>query len=196
MREVFYCGMDSLAEKIEEAFQPIYGIPCWNPVHGYGTCLSLEFGEPYLNIREPRAIDPGDLPLIVKTKSRRHIDVRGDWTLMIYMCDWAVHTKGKRVGHSNLNGSRRAPIERGARELEGQAIVKVTFNPGSLKTSFEFDLGSILTTRPYTEDVEQWWLSSRNGCCFGIDDKGMYTSTSDDCPTPTSLPIPAASERK
>ena len=43
-----------LPNRIADAFGPILGSPAWQVEKGYASFLTLEFGEPYLVIHEPK----------------------------------------------------------------------------------------------------------------------------------------------
>lgn len=148
---------------IEEVFRRLYGQPCWSARSGCGGFLTMEFGKPSLKIREPRTPRATDSAAIAKHYARRIVNVRGQWHLWIHSCAWQVVTSGKRIGHSNLKGFSKRPIDRAAQELDGQKLVRVSVHPKSAKTVFEFDLGSHLETRPYDQDGDQWLLFEPSG---------------------------------
>jgi hypothetical protein len=41
-----------------ETFSKLYGLPCWDVKPGLFPSLTLEFGEPHLDIREPEPPKP------------------------------------------------------------------------------------------------------------------------------------------
>ncbi len=43
-----------LIQRVRDSFSPLYGMPCWNAKHGHGSFITFEFGEPHLEIHEPR----------------------------------------------------------------------------------------------------------------------------------------------
>ena len=92
-------SIDNLAV-IEATFQPIYGLPCWNAKAGYGSFLTMEFGEPHLVIREPRS-RPDSSPRLQRLLARRLVTVRGEWHLWIYCCEWQVESGGRVIGDSS-----------------------------------------------------------------------------------------------
>ncbi len=141
---------------------------------GHGSFLTLEFGQPSLHVREPREA-PGASPRVQRLLSRRHVTVHGEWHLWIYCCAWEVRTDGKRTGHSALDSSSKRPIERAARELDGQRLVRVSVDPAGAVTEFEFDLGSRLTTRPYDAESEKWLLYEPDGHVVTLRADGRYS---------------------
>lgn len=163
------------AEIIHDLFAPLYSLACWQARSGFGGFMTMEFGNPSLAIREPRAPKASDSPAVAKLVARRHVTVRGEWHLWIHSCAWKVLTGGKRIGHSNLKGTSKRPTDRAADELNGQKLMQVTVNPHTSATVFEFDLGSRLETRTYDDDREQWMLFEPSGNVFVLREKGLYS---------------------
>ncbi len=155
-------------EIVDHVFQSLYGRPCWNAKSGFGSFMTMEFGDPCLTIREPRQVKDSDPPAVQGSSARRHVWVSGQWHLWIYCCEWEVRTGKKRIGHSNLKGSSKRPIERAARELDGQKLLHVSINPQDSSSVFEFDLGSRLETQPYDETSKQWILRQPNNFYFSL----------------------------
>ena len=159
---------------INGAFSPLYGKPCWNVQHGWGSQVTLEFGKPHLIIDEPREPLPAWSPDMNKRRARRLVTVRGTWHLRIYCCEWQVLTGTKRIGHSNLKDSSKKPIERGAKEPGGQKLIGVSVNSHMGTSVFTFDLGSRMDTKPYDASV-QWTLFEPNGDVVRYRGDGRYS---------------------
>ena len=136
-----------------KAFDGVLNLPCWGVKRGQGSCLTLEFGEPRLVIREPLQ-SASRSPKVRRRMARRHVYVAGSWHLWVFECDWTVRTSGRVVGDST--SVPRA--QRAARELDGQKLVGVILAKRGARTRFLFDLGSALETRPYDKIGEQWML--------------------------------------
>jgi len=136
-----------------KAFAEVLGLPCWGVKKGQGSCLTLEFGEPHLLIREPVQAN-SRFPRIRRLMGRRHVYVAGSWFLWVWACNWSVRTGGKLIGDSST--PRRAA--RAARELDGQKLVGIILAKRGARTRFLFDLGSVLETTPYSRMGEQWML--------------------------------------
>jgi hypothetical protein len=142
------------AKVFETIFKGIYGKPCWNVKPGHGSFLTLEFGQPHLEVREPTLASTGASPRVRKVLTRRNVFVHGEWHLWIYCCDWEVLTKGKGTGDS----STKSRIRLAADVLSGQRLIRFSFDPKKVRCVFQFDLGATLRTVPYDEDSEQWSL--------------------------------------
>lgn len=162
---------------ISPVFRPLYGLPCWGVSSGYGSSLTMEFGEPHLEVCEPRALDPNKSAKFNRHYSRRSIWVRGEWHLWFDCCEWNVFTRGKLIGHSALQSSSKRPINRAAAELDGQKLMQISVNPLAGTSVFEFDLGSCLETRPYDGESEQWLLFEPSGytLCWRADGKYSHS---------------------
>ncbi len=144
----------------ESAFKKLYGKPCWGVRKGYGSSLQFNFGKPYLEIREPIIADRKSSQRVREVLARRSAAVRGDWLLWIYICDWEILRKGKRFLKSSSPEER---IERVVGLLDGEKLVRFTLVPRGLHCIFEFDLGSVLKTKPYNRSHEQWLLYEPTG---------------------------------
>lgn len=131
----------------------MYGRPCWNVKPGYGSSITLEFGKPHLEIREPIIASTRHLK-VRRLFARRNVFVHGEWHLHIYDCAWEVLNNDKHVG----NGSTKRSMQRAAKLLDGQKLIKFSFTPKDLQCLFEFDLGGALKTVPYDGKGEQWIL--------------------------------------
>jgi hypothetical protein len=99
------------------------------------------------------------LPKVRKRLASRNVTVHGDWHLWIYCCNWTVHEDGKVIG--DITSNRR--IKRAAEVLDGQQLEAFTFTHRGCKSSFAFDLGAVLETRPFDRASEQWSLYQPSG---------------------------------
>lgn len=134
--------------KHDRIFNQIYKRPCWNVQQGIGSFLTLEFGQPVLEIEEVHN---------KKNKPKRQVRVYGEWHLWICYCDWKYFQGDKLIAH---NESSRRKIKQVTDDLNGQALSRVSFDKH--KTVFQFDLGGRLETFPSRkygeENIEQWFL--------------------------------------
>ncbi|MCC2670401.1 MAG: hypothetical protein K0Q72_2872 [Armatimonadetes bacterium] len=167
---------------IESHFQPLIGLPCWNVKPGFGSYLTLEFGEPHLEIQEPRPAREGVSERVRKSLARRHVTTRGQWHLWIYCCRWSVITDGELVGDCALDSDSKEPIRRAAEELDGQKLIGVTIAATSGTCVFYFDLGSRLETVPYDDQSEQWLLYQPGGMVLTFRGDGLYSHQPGDTP--------------
>lgn len=144
----------------ESAFKKLYGKPCWGVWKGIGSFLTFNFGKPHLVIREPIVASAEASKKVRECLARRGANVKGDWRLWIYCCAWEVLSNGKKVAQSESSDNR---IKRAADILTGQKLVRFTIVPRGLRCIFEFDLGGILKTKPFSRTHEQWLLYEPTG---------------------------------
>jgi hypothetical protein len=152
-------------------FRKLYTLPCWNVKPGCGSFLTFEFGQPHLEIDEPREPKNEVSPKVRRWLASRRIYVHGDWHLWIYGCDWFVSQGGKVVADCT---SRRR-IQKAADTLDGQKLVAATIIPRGSRSIFEFDLGGRLETKPYDRKSEQWMLFTPSGRVLTLRADRMYS---------------------
>src|SRR5579863_10513423 len=99
-------------------FKNIIGKPCWAVKPGHGTSLTLEFGEPYLEVREPQAARTPVSKKLRANLARRRVRVVGEWHVWICFSDWALYRKGKPVGDSSTKRSMQRAVD----FLDGQKL--------------------------------------------------------------------------
>jgi hypothetical protein len=138
----------------QKVFSEVYGHPCWNVKPGYGSFLTLEFGRPHLDVREPSIANKDASLRVRRLLAHRSVFVHGEWHLWIYCCAWEVLSNGKHIG----NGSTKLEMRRAAKVLDGQKLVQFSFAAKQVRCIFEFDLGATLQTEPYDRKGEQWML--------------------------------------
>lgn len=145
--------------QINRSFEPLYGKPCWGVQRGYGSFLTMEFGRPHLQTREPQVALTHLSRRVRASLARRLAIVHGDWHLWIYCCDWVVRHGAKVIGDSS--SARR--IDRAVVFLNGQKLSSVGFRGQGASTLFRFDLGGELETNPFDRKSEQWLLYEPSG---------------------------------
>ncbi|OAJ63317.1 hypothetical protein A6V37_20710 [Paraburkholderia ginsengiterrae] len=128
---------------------------------GWGSFLTLEFGQPALRIREPRLASPDASEQVRELHGRRQVTVTGSWHLWIYCCNWSIVLSGKEVAHSE---SPADDITFATQRLDGQKILSVVRDTTPGSWVFAFDLDGELKTWPYGDDPsdEQWLLYERD----------------------------------
>ena len=172
------------------SFKPLYGQPCWGVGAGVGSFLTLEFGNPNLIIREPQEPRSEVSPRVRKLLSRRNVTIRGEWHLWIYCCNWTVHKDGKLIGDSTT----KQRIKRAAEFLDGQQLQSFSFAHRGCRSTFGFDLGGILETRPYDRDhaSDQWLLFQPSGKVHVLRADRTYSHNSGSAPPNTERWVPIA----
>lgn len=159
-------------DPIQTVFRPLYGLPTWGVRRGYSSFLTLEFGEPRLDLDERVLVRnvrfPPDLQIRIRCRSAH---VHGSWHLWIDCCNWSLAFDGLPVAS---DGSDDLVIDQAAIALNGQALTHVTVRPTDSQTVFTFDLGAVLTTWPYDDESEQWHVYEPNGQVFTLGPRGRY----------------------
>ncbi len=175
------------ADPIGSVFSKIIGKLVWQVRQGHGSFLTLEFGNPHLEVREalPNATSVG-------LRDRR-VTVRGDWHLWIYCCDWKILQGGARLAHSE---SDRQAIERALLRIDSQTLNAVDVDPPTGSSCFSFEHRLVLETSPYQSGSDDTWLiygPDRNVLTFRAD--GCYSWHADNTPPSQAiwLPVPTAS---
>jgi hypothetical protein len=160
---------------IAETFGKLYGLPCWHVKPGLFPSLTLEFGQPHLECREPQP-SKSTSRRVRELMARRSIHIHGDWHLWVRICHWSISVRRKQVGDSST--TRR--IQRGARALDGQALVAMEVRRRGCRTFFRFDLGAVLVTWPWGRRSEQWMLFTPSGKVLTLRSDKMYSFVQDD----------------
>ncbi len=150
----------TITRVFESVFEELYGKPCWGVKQGFGSFLTMEFGKPHLEIREPIIASTGASKKVRASLAKRGAYVHGDWHLWIYCCAWEVLFNDKQIAHSESSDNR---IKRATNFLDGQKLLRFSIVPRGMRCTFEFDLGGILKTWPYGRRHEQWLLYEPSG---------------------------------
>ena len=164
--------------QIERLVSGLYGKPCWGVKPGVGPFLTLEFGKPNLEIRDPIIATKGASTNLRDRLARRAVHVHGEWHLWIYCCDWEVLSGSKCIGDS----SKKPKIRHAAEFLNGQELTCFSISLRKLSCVFEFDLGATLKTRPYDKESEQWLLYGPSHKVLSLRADGRYKYMRSDVP--------------
>jgi len=150
---------------------PIIGHPAWGAKQGYGSFLTIEFGEPALRVKEYNSERRG---------FRRQAYVEGQWHFWIYCCEWRFSASGQPIAWSE---DGRDDIARATSILDGQKLTKILVSPADGRSRFEFDLGGLLETWPVGDDptTEQWYIYGPEAV-FAYRADGHYNLESSDTP--------------
>jgi hypothetical protein len=128
----------------DELFSPLVDLPCWNVRQGYGSFVTLEFGQPHQEVHRVRTPKTGPARY-----PHRVVVIRGDWHLWIYCCDWRMKYLEESLATSESDAET---IASACRRINGQCFTGFRANPAEGKSCFTFDLGGALETWPYDEE--------------------------------------------
>jgi hypothetical protein len=166
---------------IADLIRPAAGEPCWLVQCGYGSFVTMEFGDPQVEIGRPKLM-PVDIDGAPERTLKRSAFVHGDSHLWIYCCRWSITLEGRQLAH---NESDDITMNRALAVLNGQILTAVEIGPDS-RTAFSFDLGCMLLTYPApagtydNEPVEQWLWYSGAGQVATVRGDGTYSLTQRD----------------
>lgn len=170
-------GQDAGVHPVRSVFEPLCGSPSWLVRKGIGSFVTMEFGNPSLEVGEVRSRAVRIDDAAPRTFRMRSSLVHGEWHLWIYCCLWSLTSDGIELAHSE---SEDIAIHRALRVLDGQALVGVDVDGGDGSTTFSFDLGCVLATRPapdgsYAEEpVDQWMLYQPSGQVLTVRGDGRF----------------------
>ena len=144
-----------MQKELKEVFQKLRHHPGWNVKRGWGSFITFEFGNPYLDKckiykRTRTRIGKNIYPI-----RSRPVHVKGEWYLWIECCAWYMWQDGRAIAHSN---SPNDDIDRACYFLSGQKIRGIAVFPKTGKSIFSFELGGAILTRPYSANEVQWML--------------------------------------
>lgn len=147
------------------------GHPAWGAKQGYGSFLTIEFGEPELKIKEWHSERRG---------LQRQAYVEGQWHIWIYCCEWRVSADSQPIAWSE---DARDVIARATAILDGQKLTKISVSTSVGRSQFEFDLGGLLETWPVGDDpaTEQWFIYGPDAV-FGYRADGQFSLRPADTP--------------
>lgn len=160
---------------IADLMRPALGQLAWLVEHGHGSFVTMEFGEPRVQISKPKAM-PVHIEGAPGRSLQRSAFVHGDWHLWIYCCRWSLTLEGTQLAHDE---SDAITMSRALGVLNGQILTAVEIEPDS-RTRFCFDLGCSFLTRPAPpgsygdEPVEQWYWYPRSGPVLAVRGDGCY----------------------
>lgn len=175
---------------IDKSFKQLYGKLCWGVFYDRNTNLHLNFGPPFLTIREPFQ-SKSKSPSVRELFARRLVSVNGKWRLWVFVATWEISFDGKRAA-SNLSKYRK--IKKATAKLNGQKLTKVEIDAETGTTKFEFDLGGILEVRRWKKKSKDdlWILYKPNGYTLVVKGNGRYSHQHDNSPDEESLPLPSS----
>jgi hypothetical protein len=159
------------SKNIDELLQRLVGQYAWSARRGYGTFLTLQFGEPHRDIREPIQASENADATVKRTLGRRRVSIKGDISLWIRDSQWSISTKDVAVDWT----SDAALVERMlVFHLDGQKVLSADRRAD--ETVLEFDLGTTLRMGKsmFPGDMESalWSISLREGPSASLFDGG------------------------
>ena len=153
----------------------IYQNYSWNFRKGIGTFLLIEFGLPFLEIREPLKKETIVVSKHLDTLLSRRVTSRGQWQLWVQSSDWKLQYLDKLVSCDDVLESQNLIIK----SISGQKLVKVKIDNDANFTEFRFDLGGVIEL-PFSKingEVTICWQIFRNdGKILTCDSNGVINT--------------------
>jgi hypothetical protein len=126
-------------EKIDEMLHLLVGQFVWSVRRGFGTFLTMQFGEPHRVVYEPRQASENVSAAVRRALGRRLISIKGDVSLFIQDSQWSIFTTDAAV---NWDSDEALVHEMIVNHLDGQKVLSAVRRADD--TVLEFDLGTTL----------------------------------------------------
>ena len=158
---------------IPKTFEQLYGQPCWGLHDDSQLNLSINFGQPSLDIREPFQTSSNS-EIVRRMAARRCVTVRGEWWLWFHSSYWRISSQNQRLATSSSSDKQ---IDRAMRHLDGQKLISAQVHPKTGATRFVFDLGGVLECRRFERDSDRelWNLYKPSGYVLCVYGNGTFT---------------------
>jgi len=143
-------------------FPPIYSHYAWWVRSVEDDILRMEFGDPYLRIREPRPDADAVEGVLALNRARRLVIPTGIWSLFVADGLWTVNATGLSSSRGDKNATN---LRRTLSQLDGQRLTDVQFIEEADEWIFKFDLAGELIIRSDASlpDAWQWTLFLKSG---------------------------------
>jgi hypothetical protein len=133
----------------------IHDAPCWGVRSEMDDVLVIEFGAPFLTIREPSALPPDASPATRKVLERRIVIPTGRWHLFVEDGVWRIAAGGSTCARSETDAAKQATC---FAQLNGQRLTRFAWSPADRLWRLDFDLGGSLTiAEPAGEAPQDQW---------------------------------------
>ncbi len=169
----------------------VFGKPAWQIKWDHQVGLRLDFGAPYLHVREPREVDTPKKR--VRALFKRLVTLRGSHYLWIAPEAWRLVLSDGRV--VRRFSSARAS-DRACAQLRGEALIGLSIDTASGTTTFRFDLGGRIDAIPprgwgHEPDDELWSLWVPRNRFVAVYAGGYFGVGRTTGPDPTPRPFQA-----
>jgi hypothetical protein len=171
----------STAEKLRAVPRPIEGAPAdvlahlvgqmaWSVNAGLGSFVTLEFGQPHLEILHEPLVSTSTSEKVHHAMGRRSVKLRGDWHLWIEHAAWRITTMSGVIDHDF--GEWQDWQEQMA-DLSGQVLTGIEAR-GAAGLPLSFDLGSTIELWPGDGiDGDLWSLHEWGGSIISCRPDGI-----------------------
>ena len=144
----------NIEEQVRSSLKKLSNLCCWNVQNTHSSWLSLNFGHPRLEIRDPST--PEQLKSVKSEKLRavkslRRVTLVGEYWLWIDCCNWQITYEQRSIAHSE---SSPEIIREALKTLDGQILKRIEILAKPARTTFIFDLGCEVVIESY-KDIEE-----------------------------------------
>jgi hypothetical protein len=139
-------------------FHPLLGQLVWS-IRKDESSLTMEFGTPFLSVREPVVASSEASTKVERILARRRVFVQGEWHFWLRDCEWEISAARYSISRRDIGNLTTDQLQ----ELDGQVLQSVENGrlPDSL--SFRFDLGAELQIWPLVGAEDDRWSLHRRG---------------------------------
>jgi hypothetical protein len=143
-------------------FKGSIGEYVWGVARGYGTGINLEFGQPLLHVRQPRADLAGDGQDKVSKRWRsRLVTAVGEYRLWLQSCHWTARSGNETITHAYSNALKADNI---LSSISGQKLVDVVVLDKKMVLKFDLDGElQISLAEEYEPDDDQFTMVTPEG---------------------------------
>jgi hypothetical protein len=158
-------------DDVDEMLNRLIGHFVWSARGGFGTFLTMQFGEPHRLIRGPGQASQDSSAAVRRILDRRLITIKGDLSLFIQNSRWTISAGEKAV---DWKSDRALIDEMLIFQLDGQKVVSAVRRPD--ETVLEFDLGTKLQLGKSIFESEKdsvlWTIQPWEGQSVGLFNNG------------------------
>jgi len=154
---------------------PIIGLLVWSVKRGHGSFLTMEFGNPNLEVREPVVSSLSAMPKVTEALARRHVSIKGTWHFWVQDAVWGVSVGSKKCRYDSDN----KVVDDVLKNLDGQRLIAINVADGTRELVLDFDLGGVLDISPLPEQLSSgldvWSLHQWEGDIISSSQKGVIS---------------------
>ncbi|MBG1265343.1 hypothetical protein [Nostoc sp. WHI] len=134
-------------QEVQLKVNPLLGQKTWGVSLGFGSFLTLEFGQP--------------LP-----PSNEHQKIHGEWHLWLYNCVWRLEEEDRILAAS---GDERDQLETAIHRLDNLTLQSIDLLPPAWDAVFTFEHQVVLRLFAiYSQDYDHWFLYAPDGNVLSV----------------------------
>lgn len=151
---------------------PFADLFAWGARRTFGTFFELQFGEPYLEVLEPRPAAPRQSGAGMTKPRRRRVEPRGTWTIWVKSSSWEVVHRTQRLASSDDSSEH---IQSALDLVNGLKFLEIRVSSKQSRTTLSFEDGHKIVIRRVASDDGQWAIFRRGHCIASmLDESGLW----------------------